>query len=53
LVVNILGKNNAFMVSRSGITPTYLYIEKLINNKKYLSFANKEIPKRSKNAGIT
>lgn len=53
LVVNILGKNNVFMVSRSGITPTYLYVERLINNKKYLSFANKEIPKRSKNAGIT
>ena len=52
ITTSILGVNNAFMVSRSGIIPTYKYIDRLMSNNKYLSFANKEIPKRSKGANI-
>lgn len=52
LVIEILGTNNAFMISRSNIIPTYQYIESLLNKNKYLSFSNKSIGKRSANAPL-
>ena len=47
LAINILGNNNAFMVTTNAIIPTYQYVNKLI--KTGLHFSNKIIPTRGEN----
>ena len=47
LAINILGNNNAFIVTKNAIIPTYQYVDKLI--KTGLHFSNKAIPSRGEN----
>lgn len=46
----ILGEKNLFMVSRNQIIPTYMYIDKLLNNP--LRFKNSKLPIRGENAAL-
>ena len=48
-LLKIIGKKNVFMASKTGIIPTYQYLDKLINgNKKsLLRFKNNKLPARN------
>ena len=45
LAIQILGRNNAYIITKNEIIPTYQYVDKLL--KKGLYFGNKKIPVKS------
>lgn len=47
LATQILGENNAYIITNNEIIPTYEYVEKIMN--RGLSFVNKKIPARAGN----
>ena len=45
LITQIIGENNAYLITSKGIEPTYVYIDKIINTG--LSFENKKLPEHA------
>lgn len=50
LAKKIIGEKNLFMISRNKIIPTYIYIDRLMNNP--LRFKNSKLPIRGENAAL-
>ena len=49
LALQILGSNNAYIITAHEIIPTYQYIDKMMKRKTGLYFANKKIPVKTGN----